>query len=51
MSQLEMIQSHQMENGSVNIINVGSIRDGVEANFIGGTIHYARLDPASCEPH
>src|SRR6476660_1117895 len=51
MSQLEMIQSHQMENGSVNVVEVGSILDGMEANFIGGTVDCARLDTAPGEPH
>jgi hypothetical protein len=46
-----MIQAHQMEDGGVQIGDVRSVFDGIEAEFVGGADGLATLDSGAGEPH
>ena len=49
--QIGMIQPHEVENGGVDVVDVGSAIDRFQADFVGAPVDCAGLDPATCEPH
>ena len=45
-----VIQSHQMEDGGVEVVHVNSILDGSESEYVGGSKTETRFDPATRHP-
>ena len=46
-----MIESQQVQNGGVHIVNMHAILDGVVAEFICCAVDEPRLNPAARHPH
>ena len=46
-----MIESHEVQHGSVQVMNVHPIFDGLESKFIGCPIHLPSLDSATRHPN
>ena len=46
-----MVQTEQVENRRVQIVNVDFVFDGVKSQFICFAVNEARLDTAAGEPH
>ena len=46
-----MIESQQVQDGGVHIVNMHAILDGVIAEFIGCAVDEPRLNPAARHPH
>jgi hypothetical protein len=46
-----VIEAEQVQDGGVNVVNVGEAFRGAEADRIGGADDLASLDPAAGEPH
>ena len=46
-----VIQTEQMQNGGVHIVDVDPAFLGKEAILIGGPVGKSALHPASCQPH
>src|SRR5262245_9858223 len=40
-----------MEEGGVEVVDVDSVLDGLEAELVGGAVDGARFDTAAGEPH
>ena len=49
-SKFEMIQPKKMQNGSVNIMNVHGVIDGIHPQIIGAAISETSFKTASCHP-
>src|SRR6185436_13477501 len=46
-----MIESHQMKNRGVKIVDVDFVLDCVPAEFIGCAMNHAALHTTPCHPH
>src|SRR5712692_640372 len=49
--ELLVIESQQVQDGCVHIVNMHAILDGVVAEFIGCAVDEPRLNPAASHPH
>ena len=50
-SQLGVIQTHEVQDGGVEVGNVAAIFDGPEAQFIGAADALAAFDAGTGQPH
>lgn len=46
-----VIETEQVENGGVEIVDVDGIFDGFEAEIVGLAVLIAAADAATCHPH
>ena len=49
--ELEAVESHQVQDAGVDVVDVGPLFDGIQAQFIGCTDGLTTLDSASGHPH
>ena len=49
--QLEVVQAHQVQDRRVNIVDVGAILDGIQADFVGRADGLSSFDAAPRHPH
>src|ERR1051325_11084125 len=50
-SELGVIQAHEVKNGGVNIVHVRSALHSFQADFVRAAVNRAALDPAASKPH
>ena len=46
-----VIQAEQVQDRGLQVMDVDRILGDVEAEFVGGSVGLAGLDPSACEPH
>src|SRR5438874_4987764 len=49
--QFLVVQAETVQDGRVNVVNVGLLLDGLEAEIVGRAVTHAALDAASGQPH
>src|SRR5262249_24293559 len=45
-----MVDSHQMEDRGMQVVNVDGLIDDLEAKLVGGTVNISALDPTAGQP-
>ena len=48
--ELFVIETHEVENGGVEVVDVDFVFDGCEAEFVGGAVGHAAFDTATGQP-
>src|SRR5215471_18805340 len=46
-----MVDSHQMEDRGMQVVNVDGLIDDLEAKVVGGAVNISALDPTAGQPH
>ena len=49
--ELRMIDSHQMKEGSLDVVDVDLVLDGIKTKFVGRTHALTRVNAAAGKPH